>query len=84
MTTDPSHNTPGFRILCDDWGDEILIHHNHYMTSFLDNLALVAMAVQVAYKHCVRIDKSIIVFNGVVEASILFQMTEFRKLVRGE
>jgi len=39
-----SHNTPSFRILCDDWGDEILIHHNHYMTSFLDNVALASMA----------------------------------------
>ena len=53
-----SHNTPGYRILCDDWGDEILIHHNHYMTSFLDNLALVAMVPQVADEHGITIEHS--------------------------
>lgn len=38
------HNTPGHRILCEDWGEEILILDNSYMTSFLDNLALVGFA----------------------------------------
>lgn len=38
------HNTPHSRILCEDWGHEMLVLHNSYMTSFLDNLALVALA----------------------------------------
>ena len=39
-----SHNTPRYRVLCEDWGGEYLLHHNHYMTSFLDNIALVTFA----------------------------------------
>lgn len=39
-----NHNTPGHKTICDDWGDEALIHHNHYMISFLDNLALIALS----------------------------------------
>ncbi len=37
------HNTMDMRVICEDWGGEILIFDNGYITSFLDNIALAAM-----------------------------------------
>lgn len=51
-----NHNTPGSRVMCDDWGKEVVIHHNHYMTSFLDNLALMGMAYGFCYQLAPKLD----------------------------
>jgi hypothetical protein len=39
-----SHNTPRHRILGRDFGNRVVLFHNQYMTSFLDNIALVLLA----------------------------------------
>jgi hypothetical protein len=39
-----NHNTPRHRILGSDFGDRVVLFHNHYMTSFMDNIALVLLA----------------------------------------
>jgi hypothetical protein len=49
-----NHNTPHSRVLSDDYGSEIVIHHNHYITSFLDNLACASFCKSADLECCLR------------------------------